>query len=204
MSTTLTYFDFDASRGLECRLALHVAGVPFVDERLGREQWMARKPTTPFGGLPVLTVDGRVLAQSTPILTWVGRTHGLHPTDPFVAAEHEALMGSVEDLRNKLPNVRDLPDAEKKSVREAFGDGWLRQWANAVSARIVGPFVEGDRLHVVDLKLYTVLRAFLAGTWDHLPPSLLDATPKLGALHAAVDADPRVKTWFAGRPTPGR
>lgn len=36
MTPTLTYFDFDGSRGLECRLALHVAGVPFQDVRIGR------------------------------------------------------------------------------------------------------------------------------------------------------------------------
>ena len=38
MATTLTYFDFDGSRGLECRMALHIAGVEFTDNRLNREQ----------------------------------------------------------------------------------------------------------------------------------------------------------------------
>lgn len=30
----LTYFDAPASRGEECRLALHIAGVPFEDNRI--------------------------------------------------------------------------------------------------------------------------------------------------------------------------
>ena len=53
----LTYFDAAASRGEECRLALHLAGLPFEDERLSRDQWAARRESTPFGALPVLTVD---------------------------------------------------------------------------------------------------------------------------------------------------
>ena len=102
MTTTLTYFNFDGSRGLECRLALAVAGVPFEDRRVTGAPWQALKPTLPFGSLPVLEEDGRVLAQANAIMVYVGRTHGLHPSDPWEAAQHEAIMGSVEDLREKV------------------------------------------------------------------------------------------------------
>ena len=80
----LTYFDAAASRGEECRLALHVAGLSFEDERLNRDQWTVRKASTPFGALPVLTVDGRQLAQSNAILRFIGSQHGLHPAEPFI------------------------------------------------------------------------------------------------------------------------
>ena len=69
----LTYFDTATSRGEECRLALHVAGLPFEDDRLNRDQWTARKASTPFGALPVLAVEGRQLAQSNAIQ--IGRAH---------------------------------------------------------------------------------------------------------------------------------
>src|SRR6195256_630287 len=87
----LTYFDAAASRGEECRLALHLSGLPFEDERLSGDQWAARKERTPFGALPVLTVDGRQLAQSNAILRFIGSQHGLHPAEPFEAALHESL-----------------------------------------------------------------------------------------------------------------
>ncbi len=198
MSTSLTYFDFDGSRGLECRLALTVAGVPFEDRRLNRAQWMALKPTVPFGALPVLEEDGRVLAQSNAILRYVGATHGLHPSDPWTAARHDALMQSVEDLRHKVPGT-GLSDEDKKTQREEFAAGWLTRWATSVSEQIAGPFVEGDALNVVDLKLYTILRAYLAGGYDHIPASLFDAFPAIGALYAAVGAHPAVKAYFDGR-----
>lgn len=198
MSLRLTYFGFDGSRGLECRLALTLAGLPFEDHRIGREEWMALKPTTPFGSLPVLEVDGESLAQCNAILTWIGRGHGLHPADPWQAARHEALMCAVEDLRSKIPGA-DLGDAEKQAAREAFAAGWLAQWSRTVSDAIVGPFVAGDQLNVVDLKIYTILRAFKAGAYDHLPWSVFDGYPKLLALFAAVDAHPGVRGYFASR-----
>src|SRR5260370_31184885 len=78
----LTYFDAAASRGDECRLALHVAGLSFEDERLNRDQWTLRKASTPFGALPVLTAHGRPLPQSNAILRFIGSPPGLHPCEP--------------------------------------------------------------------------------------------------------------------------
>ena len=45
----LIYFDAPVSRGEEVRLALHIAGVDFHDERIKFDQWPAMKPTTPYG-----------------------------------------------------------------------------------------------------------------------------------------------------------
>jgi glutathione S-transferase len=55
----LIYFDAPVSRGEECRLALHVAGVDFDDVRIKREDWPALKPKTPFGSLPVFELPGK-------------------------------------------------------------------------------------------------------------------------------------------------
>lgn len=193
--TTLTYFDFEASRGLECRLALSVAGVEFEDRRIQRAEWPALKPTLPYGALPVLEQDGRIVAQSNAILRYVGAQHGLLPSDPWVVAEHDAVLQSVEDLRYKLPGF-GLSDDEKKTKRAEFAAGWLAQWAQTLDARIQGPFLEGDTLHVADIKLYTILRAFMNGIYDHLPASLFDAYPKVQALYAAVDAHPGIRRWL--------
>ena len=115
----LTYFDAPVSRGEECRLALHLADLPIEDERLNRDQWAARKESTPFGALPVLTVDGRQLAQSNAILRFIGSQHGLHPAEPFEAALHESVLCAVEDLRTRMqPIIRIKDEAEKKRARQ--------------------------------------------------------------------------------------
>ena len=105
----LTYFDSPSSRGEECRLALHVAGVDFEDVRIESAEWPALKPKPPFGSLPTLEMPGHpILAQSNAILALIGRLHGLHPKDAFEAARHEAMLCHVEDLRAGGDRIREL------------------------------------------------------------------------------------------------
>ena len=96
----LIYFDAPVSRGEECRLALHIAGVDFEDARVPVADWPAMKDRMPYGSLPVLELPNRgAFAHSNAILVLIGRRHGLHPKDDFEAARHEGMMQHVEDLR---------------------------------------------------------------------------------------------------------
>lgn len=192
----LAYFDFPGGRGEDCRIALHIAGVDFVDDRISGD-WGERKPHTPWGGVPVYTDEaGRTLGQSNAILAYLGRKHGLHPTDPWDAARHESVMMAMESLREALPGM-GLSDAEKKPAREAFAEGPLARWAANIEREIEGPFLSGDRLHVADLKLFVGLSFYLSGGVDHIAPTVFDRWPKLPALHAAVKAHPGVVSWYS-------
>ena len=195
----LTYFDAPISRGEECRLALAIAGVDFIDERIQREQWPALKPQTPYGSLPVFEVPGHApIAQSNAILVLIGRKHGLHPADAFEAARHEGLMAHVEDLRAKLSPTIRMEEAERKAAREAIAADYLPAWAQAAERNIgSGPFVGGDKPGVVDLKLHMIVRWLSSGTLDHVPATIFAGYPKLLGVHDAVRDLPAVKAWYA-------
>lgn len=195
----LTYFDAAASRGEECRLALHLAGVPFEDERLKADQWALRKASTPFGALPVLTVDGRQLAQSNAILRFIGSQYGLHPSEPFEAALHESLMCAVEDLRTRMaPITRIKDELEKKRARQEAASGYLQEWGAAIERQIAsGPYLAGAKPCVADLKLFVAVRAYEKGTIDYIPTDVFRAFPKLVRLVDAVKQHPKVADWYA-------
>jgi glutathione S-transferase len=195
----LTYFDSAASRGEECRLALHLAGLPFEDERLKPDQWAARKASTPFGALPVLTVDGRQLAQSNAILRFIGSQHGMHPSEPFEAALHESMLCAVEDLRMRMqPIIRIKDEVEKKRVRQEAASGYLQEWGAAIERQIAaGPYLAGAKLCVADLKLFVAVGAYTKGTIDHIPTDVFRAFPKLLRLVDAVKRHPKVVDWYA-------
>ena len=199
----LTYFDAAVSRGEECRLALHIAGVDFEDIRIKRSDWPALKPTTPFGSLPILELPGKPpLAQSNAILTLIGRMHGLHPKDLFEAAQHEAIMQHVEDLRaNVSPTLRIADEAEKKAAREKLATGYLPSWGANAEKHILGagPFFGGASLQVADIKLWSIVRWFKSGVIDHVPSTVLDGFPKLVRVHDAVADHARVKAWYTPR-----
>jgi glutathione S-transferase len=195
----LTYFDFSGGRGEDCRIALFMAGVDFEDDRVPFPQWKDRKPDTPFGSMPVLEVEGKgKLAQSNAILSYLGRTYGLHPSDPWEAARHEALMAVVEDLRGEMvPTLSIADEDEKKRVREQLAQTTLQTWGANVEAQIEGPFVSGDTLQVVDLKLFVLVKWFATGTVDHVPTDVFSAFPKLMGLYEAVGSHEQVKAWYA-------
>jgi len=195
----LTYFDAPVSRGEECRLALHLAGIDFEDVRISGADWPAMKDQTPYGGLPVLEPPGHpAIAHSNAILVLIGRRHGLHPTDDFEAARHEGMMQHVEDLRAVVSPTIRMGDAEKKAAREALVAGYLPAWAGAAERNILGrPFFSGDRIQVVDLKLYMAVRWFIGGKVDHIPAAIFSDYPGLVGVYEAARSHPGVMSWYA-------
>ncbi len=197
----LIYFDAPVSRGEECRLALHIAGVDFEDVRISQNDWPGLKPETPFGSLPVLELSGSPpLGQTNAILVLIGRRHGLHPKDDYEAARHEAVMCHIEDLRAQVsPTLRLADEAEKKKVRGALAEGYLPAWAEYTERQIAdsGPFFAGETLHVVDLKLHRIVHWFASGVIDHIPATVFVAFKKLNRVHDAVRDHAGVKAWYA-------
>jgi prostaglandin-H2 D-isomerase / glutathione transferase len=196
----LTYFDAPVSRGEECRLALHLAGVDFEDVRVKPADWPLLKPKTPYGGMPLFELPGRpVLAHANAILVYLGREHGLHPKDNFEAARHEGMMCHVEDLRaNVSPTLRIQDAAEKQKAREALATSYLPAWGERAERQLGdGPFFGGAALNVVDLKLHMAVRWFARGTVDHVPATIFAPYTKLMRVHDAVWEHPSVKAWYA-------
>lgn len=199
----LTYFDFPGSRGEECRLALHIAGVAFEDERIKGESWPSLKEHAPWGTLPTFEVEGRgTLGQTNAILVYIGREYGLHPTDNWTAARHEDLMGAVEDLRGYVgPKLRIQDPDEKLKVREELAREYLPRWGRAVERRLAelgpGPFAGGGAIHVADIKLYMASRWFSSGNVDHVPRDIFKEFPRLVAVEKAVAEHPKVVAWYA-------
>lgn len=152
MSTiTLSYFDLPGGRGEDCRIAMFMAGVDFEDDRISFADWPGRKDSTPLGALPVMTIEGKgTITQSNAILTYLGRSHGLHPTDLWDAARHEALLGASEDLRVAVVPTFYIQDPEeKKKAREELAKTKVRSWAALVEGEIAGPYVSGSAVRVV-------------------------------------------------------
>ena len=195
----LTYFDQAASRGEECRLALFVAGVDFEDNRISRSAWTALKPTTPFGSLPVFELPGKpAVGQSNAILSYVGRTHGLLPADPWEAMRLESLMCAAEDLRHAVTRTFGIEDpAELVRRRRELVEGPISGWAANIERQIVGPFAGGEQLSGADLKLFIVTGWLKKGVLDHVPTDVVDSFERLQRLYVSVKDHPKVVAWYA-------
>ncbi len=197
----LTYFDFHGGRGEPARLALTIAGIPFEDDRIPPPTWRARKAETPFGGLPVLEVDGQVVTQSNGINRYVGKLTGLYPTDPWQAALCDEAMDVVEEISVKTGATNELPDDQKKVARQALVDGPLSFYLTRLQQRLEahgGQWFAGDALTVADLKVFIWIRHLKSGKLDHVPTDLPDrVAPKLVELHDRIKAHPAIQAYYA-------
>lgn len=200
----LTYFDMNAGRGEAARIALEIAGVQFEDVRVPYAQWPALKPSTPFGALPVLEVDGVVMAQSNTINRYVGRLSGLYPEDALQAAFCDEVMDAVEDIANAVAPTFSIKDeAARKAARIAFAAGPLTSYLKAMQARLEahgGEFFADGRLTVADIKVFLSLRHVRSGGLDHVPADLPDKVAPLLVEHSQrVMAHPKIAAYHAER-----
>jgi len=197
----LVYFDFHGGRGEPARLALAIAGIEFDEERVPLNDWPRRKADTPFGGLPVLEIDGARVSQSNGINRYVGKLAGLYPSDPWQAALCDEVMDAVEDITNKITATFDLPDDEKKARRQALSDGAITFYLDRLQQRLEdrgGHHFAGGRLSVADLKVFVWIDHLKSGKLDYIPTDLPDrVAPMLVALHERVRNHPGVKAYYA-------
>lgn len=199
----LTYFDFDGGRGEPARLALAIAGIAFEDDRVAFADWGRRKADTPFGGLPVLEVDGEIVAQSNGINRYVGKLAGLYPTDPWQAALCDEVMDAVEEIGGKITATFDLPDEQKKAQRQALVEGPITFYLTRLQQRLDahgGRYFAGDRLSVADLKVFVWLRHLKSGKLDHVPGDVVDrVAPKLVEHYERIKNHPGVMAYYGKR-----
>jgi prostaglandin-H2 D-isomerase / glutathione transferase len=166
-----------------------MGGIPFEDDRVPPSEWERRKPNTSFGALPVLEVDGQMLAQANAINPYVGKLTDLYPTDAWQAALCDEVMEAAEDINTKLAGTFFLPDEEKKTQRKALVDGPLPFYLMRLQQRLEahgGRYFAADRLTVADLKVFVWIRHLRSGVLDHIPADLPDrVAPKLVELFGA-------------------
>ena len=97
----VTYFNITAL-GEPLRFILSYAGKDFEDVRVEKPDWPAIKPTTPFGKVPVVEVDGKVLHQTKPIMRWIAKSIGLAGDNDWEDLQISIAADTVDDIRTPL------------------------------------------------------------------------------------------------------
>ena len=202
MSTKLSYFNFPFWRAEPSRIALHIAGVEWTDERPNREAFIALKQsgTLPFGQLPVLELDGGSFGQSNAIARYCGRLADLYPTDALDALRVDELMSAPEDLMMYLAATMREQDPDKKlELRRTFAFERLTPWLEQVQTRVSlnqdSDFSVGDSMTIADLTLWRVIRWLNDGILDGVPKGIADGYPRLHVLLRAVEGHEGVQSW---------
>jgi glutathione S-transferase len=199
----LTYFDIDGSRGEVARLALHLAGIAFEDKRIPRNDWARHRDSMPFQSVPVLEVDGELIAQSNTINRYVGKLAGLYPKDDWQAARVDEVMDAIEDITIMIGSTFTLEGEAKRKAREGLAAGSISRFLEQLESRLKaggGEWFVENRLTVADLKCYLWVRWLKSGVLDHVPADIVDEHAPLLVRHLErVKDHPKIAAYYAAR-----
>jgi len=181
----LTYFN---SRGLAepIRWILSLAGVPFEDVRIEKEQWPELKPKFTWGQVPVLEFDGKQLSQSASISRYLAKKYKLAGADELEAAKCDEYVDALGDLRKDWGKFHFESDETKKAelkktLLEVQVPKYFQKFSNIVEAN-GGKWLVGSNPTWADLQVAAALELFEIV----VDPTILESYPKLKQLKENV------------------
>ncbi|KAK9302918.1 hypothetical protein QLX08_005191 [Tetragonisca angustula] len=196
-SYKLTYFPVKAL-GEPIRFLLSYAEIPFEDDRFDREDWPKIKPTTPYGQVPVLEVDGKKVAQSSAISRYLAKQCGLAGKDDWEALLIDATVDTIHDVRAKLAAFHYEEDETYKATKRKVADEVVPFYLERLDAQVKdnGGYFVGGALSWADLTFVAIL--------DYLnfmnSSDLIEKYENLKQLKEKVLNVPAIKSWISKRP----
>jgi glutathione S-transferase len=183
----LFYFPHEA-RSLTGILAYEYCGLPYKFTPVSSD-WSALKPTCPFGQLPILKDEGRVIAQSGAILRYIARKGKIEGTSDKDFALSEQLMQEAEDIFVTFTKAKNSGDAAKDKFTKAFTEFLPHHLA------YLGRFLTGDKftteVTVGELTLFANLKQIV-----NLQPNVLKGY-KVEAFYNRIAALPAIAGFLA-------
>ncbi|XP_014255589.1 glutathione S-transferase-like [Cimex lectularius] len=114
----LTYFNVKAL-GEPIRMILHYMGKDFEDERVSLEEWQKLKQRSPFGKLPTLEVDGKVLHQSNAVCRYLAKEANLRGSNDWEDLQIDIIVDTFQDFRKEVSLFHHEPDPAVKETKKA-------------------------------------------------------------------------------------
>ncbi|XP_058796255.1 glutathione S-transferase-like [Phymastichus coffea] len=192
-----TYFNAKAL-GESIRMLFHYGGVEFVDDRVNFEDWPKIKPSTPFGQLPVLEVDGKKVVQSSAIARYLAKKFGLAGKDDWEALQIDSTVETIHDLRTKIAAHYYENNAESKAEKLKIAKEMVPFYVNKLDEQVKknGGYFVGGKLSWAEF-VFVGLLEYLNYTQGC---DIIAKAENLKALRDTVLAIPSIKTWVAKRP----
>ena len=173
----------------------------WIDEKIVFPDWAEKKPTTPLGYMPVLSIDGEEFTQCETINRWAAKISGLYPIDPKEAMKVDEVCAVAHEVLFKSPS--DADDELKKAKRLEYAEGRMLQNMNYLDSKLAKSsdgFLLPGGISMADLQLYTLVNYIRAKNLDHIEPEYVARFPNILKNVAAVDADPLIVEYRTNYP----
>lgn len=177
------------------RLILAWAGKEYEDFRFSFTKWPEIKPTTPFGQVPVVEIDGQIYAQSFAIGNYFAREFGLYGKSNLDALLIDQFAHLTGDFAQDAVAAFRESDKENKAealrkVKEDIAPRYLG-YVDKMVQENSGRHILGDIFTVADLVFYDVATGFLQPYVE----DVLDNFPSLKQLVQEVACNDRIQAY---------
>ena len=210
MKLILYYFSIPFWRAEVTRLALYMNDIEFVDHRISdteRDQFkkngqLPNGMIAPFRQLPVLEVDGKIVAQTGAIARFCGKLAGMYPSDnDFNAARVDQIIEAPQDINYIVSISGREKNLEKKIIaRERLTKVHLHKWFQYLENLLIenneSDWFVGNSMTIADLAIWRLLGWLTSGLLDGVPKSVLDPYENLIELKSKISQHPKIKEWM--------
>ena len=210
MEIKLYYFKIPFWRAEVTRLALFIGDVPFKDYRVEGKEIDNLKETgllpnnqiAPFKQLPVLDVDGKIIAQTGAIARFCGKLSGLYPkNNDLEAAQIDQIIEAAQDINYLVTlSSRDKEKERLALARKILATKHLPKWfqflENLLKKNNESYFFVGNKISIADLAIWRLLGWLSSGLLDGVPTNILEPYKKLNKLREEVYKHPKVNEWM--------
>ena len=210
MKLVLYYFSIPFWRAEVTRLALYMNDIEFVDHRISdteRDQFkkngqLPNGMIAPFRQLPVLEVDGKIVAQTGAIARFCGKLAGMYPSDnDFNAARVDQIIEAAQDINYIVSISGREKNLEKKILaREKLTKVHLPKWFQFLEKLLIenneSDWFVGNSMTIADLAIWRLLGWLTSGLLDGVPKSVLDPYENLIKLKSKISQHPKIKEWI--------
>ncbi|XP_063433553.1 glutathione S-transferase 1-like [Mytilus trossulus] len=198
-SYKLSYFK-GKGRGELARLMFAAAGKEFEDERLAGEEWLAFKPKTPYGQVPVLTVDGKMINQSGAIVRFLARELGLYGKDNMENTRCDVILETINDIvTDMLKYFFEKNETKKAEALKPLKENSLPKFLKFLTTVLEGngnKYLVGSDLTVADIALFDILEWFNDAAFS----GAIDDYSAIQSLVDRVKSVPNIKKYLEIRP----
>ncbi|XP_021186208.3 glutathione S-transferase [Helicoverpa armigera] len=175
-------------------------GISYKNIEIEDADWPDVQKSVPFGKLPVLEVDKKVLYQSVAISRYLGKLVGLLPSDDLEAAELDAIALTVFDFGTKVHEWYHEQQKEKKLyLQKELEERWCPRYLGDLEEIVKqkGTYFGGQKLSWTDLYFVGIMES-IEGMWGS--KILEKQYPSLYIIYKHVHEIPAIETYVSNRP----
>jgi len=206
--STYKLYDFTKNGPGELnRLVLIQGGQQFEDVRISQEDWPGVKEQMPWGNLPVLEVDGKKLAGTTAITSYLGEKLGLAGDNQWDRAQLESIADIVAETVIIMSRYWSEKDPSRKAEKKSD------IWKDAIPSRLArinkcieknnspDGYIYGNKVTYADLCVFFLFTEVLPRQYPEAESwrAEADKYPAVGKLCKTVCNLPNIKKYLDSR-----